>query len=373
VRNAIVAEYAETKPQLATEIWPQHPASELWSGLTQIGLAARARKPVGAPTLDLIRNAAIKSPLAPEPFLVRGVEAQLAGNRALALQAFLAAKLRDGRSIPARYFLAEQYFRGGDPARGLRETAVLARMVPNGVDNLAPFVAAYARDGRSRPQLLALFRSDPNLEQSALSVLAADPANAGLIFELASPARKPPQWAARLLETLINAGEYQQARAAWSRVSHVALAPDQLIYDADFASGAAPPPFNWTLASSTVGLAERQGGGRLHLLYYGQEDGPLASQLLVLAPGRYRVAMRVSGDLAHARSLALTMTCVRSSGSLMILPLNDSERARQGVSFDVPDGCAAQTLRFTGTAADLPQPVELTVSGLQLTRDRANG
>ncbi|MFL6743851.1 MAG: hypothetical protein ACJ8E3_07845, partial [Sphingomicrobium sp.] len=205
VRNAVVVQSAKTNPQLAARVWPSHPSSQLWLGLTQIGLSARARKPVAPATLDLIRDAAMKAPLAPEPFLVRGVEGQMAGNSRLATAAFVAARLRNGRSIPARYFLAEQYFRRGDAPRGLREIAILARMIPDGVNDLAPFVASYAKDPRTQPQLRALFRSDRGLEQAALTTLATDARNADLILGLATPSPKAPQWTETLLQSLIKA------------------------------------------------------------------------------------------------------------------------------------------------------------------------
>src|SRR5689334_12904135 len=128
VRNAVVAEYAETQPRVASDAWPGHPSSQLWAGLTQIGLAARNGEGAPAEALQLIRNASIKSPLAAEPFVVRGIQEQIAGNPGLASQAFQSALLRDSRSIPARYFLAEQYFRGGDAISGLRQVASLARI-----------------------------------------------------------------------------------------------------------------------------------------------------------------------------------------------------------------------------------------------------
>src|SRR5262245_60402452 len=251
VRNAVVAQYAENNPLLAARIWPSHPASKLWSGLTEIGLNARQRKPVGPATLAKIRDAAAKSPLAPEPFLVRGVEAQLAGNRQLASQAFLAAKLRDGRSVPARYFLAEQYFQSGDAAHGLHEIELLARMVPNGVAGLAPFIATYAKDPRNRGQLVSLFRSNPQLEEAALGTLSSDAANTDLILELSRSTNHPAVWATRLLETLVAAGQYEKARTIWAQLSHVRTSSEQLIFDPGFRGSDAPPPFNWTLTSST--------------------------------------------------------------------------------------------------------------------------
>jgi hypothetical protein len=373
IRNAVVAQYAESRPDIAMRVWPGHPATELWQGLTEIGRAAGTRGAVSTATLARIRDAAVKSPLAPEPFLVRGVEAQLANDPALAQRAFLAAKLRDGRSIPARYFLAELYFRRGDARQGLREISTLSKMVPNGVTNLAPFVAAYAKEPRTRTELKALFRSDPSLEQAALTTLAADAANTDLILSLATPSATPPAWAERLLRSLVDAGDYARARSVWGRLSHVVAGPDQLIFDPGFEASDAPPPFNWTLVSSTLGLAERQPGGRLHVMYYGQEDGVLASQLLVLRPGTYRLGMQVAGDLPHAATLAWTLTCSGSKAVLASRPLNDAARWNEGVAFNVPPGCAAQQLELAGRSPDIAHQTDVTISRLRLTREAPNG
>jgi hypothetical protein len=372
VRTAVVRQYAELYPNVAKRVWPSHPSSEIWAGLTQIGFTARDRKPVSAETLDLIRDAAVKSPLSPEPFLVRGVEAQLGGNEALSTKAFQGAALRDGRSIPARYFLAEQYFRSGATTQGLREMAVLARMVPDGVDNLAPFIASYAKDPRNRQYLLALFRSDRVIEQAALRILSSDAVNADLVLDLASHSNAAPLWGDRLLQSLVAAHQYGKAKAVWSRLARVPMSQSQLIFDPGFNGSDAPAPFNWTFASSTAGLAERQSGGRLHIIFYGQEDGVLATQLLTLSPGRYRLAMRVAGDVAPARSLSWTVACAGGKEALLALSLADAKRAAQGVSFVVPDGCQAQYLQLAGKAPDLPQQVDVTVSGLSLSREAGN-
>jgi hypothetical protein len=374
VRNAIVAQYAEVLPQVAASAWPSHAAAQLWQGMTQIGHAAGRRQKVAPATLELIRSAARKSPLAAEPFLVRGVEAQLARDPALAERAFFAAKLRDGRSIPARYFLAEHYFRNGDAPRGLNEIAILARMIPDGVTNLAPYVAAYARDRRNHRQLQLLFRSDPVLEDATLSKLAEDPANAETVLRLASRTRAAPAWANVLLQKLVAAGQYDKARAVWMRLAQVpAAGASQLVFDADFNNSDAPPPFNWELTSSTVGLAERQSGGRVHVIFYGHEDGILARQLLVLGPGRYRLAMHVAGGSAKAGALAWSVTCVGAKEPRVSLSLGDSRRAEQGVLFDVPAGCRAQNLQLAGSSQDLPEQIELTVAAFRLTRVQSGG
>jgi hypothetical protein len=108
-------------------------------------------------------------------------------------------------------------------------------------------------------------------------------------------------------------------------------------------------------------------------MFYGQEDGVLATQLLTLGPGRYRLAMRVAGDVAHARSLTWTISCVGVQEPLLALSLADAKRAAQGVSVDVPAGCQAQYFQLAGKAPDLPQQVDVTIFGLSLSREAANG
>ena len=375
VRTAVVARYASTNPMLAARVWPSHPSSQMWLGMTEIGRAMNQRRPVAPIVIDRIMDAARKAPLAPQPFLVRGVQAQVAGNERLAERAYLAARLRDGRSVPARYFLAEHYFRAGNVAAGLREIAVLARKVPTGLASLAPYVAAYAQDPGARPKLQGLFRTDPQLEDAALQALAADPRNADLILSLASLGRfrdQAPPWSSLLLGGLVRDGQYAKAYEIWRRVAHIRPDPRALIFDPGFADERTPPPFNWDLTSSTIGLAERQSGGQLHVIFYGQEDGPLARQLLLLQPGRYRLSMQVAGEAAQAKSLVWSVTCANSNATLARMPL-DATAAARGWPIEVPANCPAQKLELLGIAADLPQQADLTIGRLRLVREPGNG
>ena len=134
-----------------------------------------------------------------------------------------------------------------------------------------------------------------------------------------------------------------------------------LIYDSSFSDKAAPPPFNWSLTSSAVGLAERQAGGRLHLVFYGRQDGILATQLLLLQPGSYRISMRLSGDSDNAKSLIWSIWC---DNAAMRHRFGDVWMPRtRGLAFRVPQGCAAQWLKLSGASADMPQQVDVTIGG----------
>jgi hypothetical protein len=372
VRNAIVSAFAETAPAAAERVWSGHPHVEISSGLIAIAKAARERQPANTAIFAQINDAAAKEPLAADPYLVRGVQAQLSGNLSLAEQAFRAASWRDGRSLPARYFLADLYFRKGDARNGLREVGALARLAPKGAETVAPYVAAYARNRSNWPQLRALFRSEPALEDLALVTLSNDAKNADTVLALSNPQRRGPDslWLPGLLAHLNASAQYAKARQVWARVSRVRLDQNSLIYDPQFVRSEAPPPFNWLLASSTLGLAERQQGGGLHVLYYGQEDGALAEQLLTLPAGRYRFSSQLMGTPTNGASLQWALQC---HGTNVPIASAGLDVASRGWRFDVPATCRAQRLELVGSSSDMPQQAEARIRGVSLVLERRNG
>jgi hypothetical protein len=267
--------------------------------------------------------------------------------------------------MPAAYFLADYYFRAARPLDGLKQTALLARLSPEGAAGVAPFVASYAQNASNWPQMRALFRSQEDLEDSVLLALAHDARNAGAILAISDPSHRRPEsaWLPILLDSLIATGEYGRARSIWASVGRAAPG-NSLIYDPDFSAPAPPPPFNWKLASSTVGLAEREAGGRLHAIFYGDEDGVLASELLLLRPGSYRLQMQIAGASTHPEALRWSVRCDRSTEPIAAIPLDQLAR---GLTFVVPANCPAQWLELSGRSGDVTQQSEVTITGLSLT------
>lgn len=373
VRSAAVTALAEPMPETAARLWPGHPDVQVQSAMVAIARATGQQQPIPQAAFDAVADGARKAPLSPAPFLVRGVQAQVAGDAAVARAAFLAAVRRDPRSLPARYFLADQDLRSGDVAHGLKEIAVLAVLTPGGAQGVAPFVASFAREERNRPAVRALFARNPDIASATLSMLATDAANADTILALTDPSSRGPDsaWAPGLLQSLVDAGRYAKAQALWASLSGLRLAPDALLYDASFTDPLPPPPFNWALTSSPVGLAERQPGGRLHAIFYGQQDGPLARQLLLLAPGRYNLTMRVTGLGGRAGALSWSLTCAKASAPLATIDLAAAESAPW--TFSVPASCPAQWLALSGTASDVSRQADVTISGLRLSRAGGNG
>jgi hypothetical protein len=367
IRNAAVTALAEAHPADAAAVWSGHPASEIGAAMTDIARASRSRRPVPPSVFARIDDAAAKEPLAPEPFLVRGVQASLAGETAVAQRAFEEAQWRDPRSLPAAYFLADRYFRSGDVRRGLREIAALARLSPDGGAAAIPYLTQYAANADNWPALRELFASNPQFAHPVLVALASNINTVPAALAL-SNARETgnPQWLAVMVDTLIRAGDYSRAHAAWARLAGPGARPSELLHDSDFRDSASPPPFNWQLTSSTVGVAERQRGGRLHILFYGDEDGTLASQLLLLPPGWYRLVMGLAGDPPRAHALTWSLWCDKATQPLASVTLDVA--AARGWQFVVPPGCEAQWLKLSGVSADMPQQVDVSIGGLSITK-----
>ena len=370
VRNAAVSALAEARPDAAAKAWSGHPATEISVAMTEIARSSRARQPVPQWAFGMIDDAAAKSPLAPEPFLVRGVQAGLTGDTAGAQRAFEAAQWRDPRSQPAAYFLADRYFRSGNVTGGLREVAALARLSPDGGTAAVPYLAQYATNSVNWPALRGLFDKNPQLAQPVLIMLASDIKTVPAALALADASDIGNQaWLGQVVDTLIKAGDYPRARAAWMGMAGAGATSGELLHDSGFSDSRSPPPFNWQLTSSTVGLAERQRGGRLHVLFYGDEDGTLASQLLLLPPGEYRLSFNLAGDHARAHALTWALWCDKAPQPLASITLEAA--AARGWQFQVPAGCQAQWLKLSGVSGDVPQQVDISMSALTLVKGAA--
>jgi len=372
VRNAAVAALATLHPASAAKLWAGHPSVEISAGLADIGRSARERRPIDPRTFAMIDDAAIKSPLASEPFLVRGVQADTAGEADVAKEAFLAAQWRDPRSMPAAYFLANYYFRAGRPLEGLRQTAVLAQLSPRGIDAVAPFVATYARDRSNWPKMRALFAAQPGMESGVLVALAQDARNADAILAIADADHRAPDsnWLRILLGNLVAGGDYARAKLLWSSIGGGRDGSD-LVFDSSFSTPGPPPPFNWALTSSTLGLAEREAGNRLHVIFYGNDDGVLARELVTLPAGAYRQQMQLAGAPVHPEALRWSMRCDKSTETFASIGID--EAARHGWSFQVPANCPAQWLELSGRSGDVAQQSEVTITGFRLTHGAPNG
>ena len=368
LRNAAVAD-REHRPAIAQALWPSHPSVITDNALLEVAVAAaHGRTPPHSLDAD-VRRIAARAPLSPDPFVIRGAIAQTQGRDGLSERLFSEARSRDPRSKAARFLLAERYFRTGRMTQGLIEMQVLVGLQSQGVEGFVPALVAYARTPGAIPQLRDFFRGRPQTEANVLTVLASDAANADLVMALANNRRDPqPDWRVPMLSQLVASGQFEKAYSAW--LSMTGVRPKIGIYNPSFASERlpTPPPFNWTYAGTPEGIAESDGKGGLNVLYYGRTAATLASELMVLPPGAYRLAMKVSVSDGEPSAIRATLRCLPGDKPFAELPLRPGTVAG---TVSVPESCRAARLDFGGVAGDVPQTTELRVSSLRLDAVRA--
>jgi hypothetical protein len=369
VRQAYVDYYGSIDPAKARRLWADHPGVSFKDDLNEIARASASGRKAPRRRIQEILERSARAPLAVEPFLVRGIEADMAGRLELAGEAFRAAKRRDPRSVAARYFLAEHYLKTEQVDRGLNELAVLTKLVPNSLPSVAPYYAAFAKSPEGAAATKAMLRSHPDFEASILAALATDAGNAELIMHLANQRTRTseqPAWHGQIVQSLIASGQYHKARVIWAQLGGVD--DDNLLFDRSFTHLPSIAPFGWTLTSSGAGTAEPEDNGRLHIIYYGREDIVLASQMVLLKPGRYSLSARTEAE-TDATSLNWKVTCRPSNRVILERRFGKAGLGvRQFVVFEVPRNCPAQMLELVGKAPEFPETADLTLSNLSLAR-----
>ena len=367
---------SDADSHLARRTWAGHPAVLTTTTMREVGLAAAAGANPSAATLQQLQSLVNKAPLSPEPFLVEGALAEKRGDLTRANQLYREARRRDPRSVAAHYLLTDLYLRTGCTEDGFRELAELSRLVPTATIQLAPAIAKFSHASGAADQLRRMFRSNSQLEQPVLAVLAQDPANADLILSVATETRTAsgpaPAWQETLLDGMVTRGQYPKAFAVWSRLVGSNNTKGRGLFNPSFQPNNDPPPFNWSFSATDAGVAEPENGG-LRILFYGRENARLAKQTLLLAPGRYRLAMQVTMDSGDARALGWSIQCLPSKTKILDLPLSRTGGSGTAADeFEVPaQACAAQQIELDGASEDSPATVDVRIGPLTLQRTGA--
>lgn len=362
IRTAVVGAYSNEKPSVAASFWGGHPDVLTATSMAEVGEAAARTELPSANTLERLKTLAKRSPLAPEPFLVRGATAMSAGDYGRAEQLFLAARQRDPRSVAARYLLADLFLRQNRGAEAIQELAVLIRLMPSFIAPLTPALAQYARTPGAVSHLRQAIRENPQLETLILTELASDPGNTELVLSLAPDQRttdEAPPWRHKLVSTLIEAGEYDRAYVVWRRFG----SGDESDEGFAFRRAPVPSPFSWTFAQQNAGTAEPI-NGRLDVVFSGTKSLILASKVARLEPGIYEMRMQVAGDTPE--SVRWSVTCLPGNRQVVEAPLSSARSGNLSSRFHIPPDCPAQKLELKGVAETFPATAKFSISGFEV-------
>jgi hypothetical protein len=253
---------------------------------------------------------------------------------------------------------------------------ILSRLMPDIEGVFVPELARMARDPKIRPTLRQMLQSDRRMLELVLNHVATKENNPELVLQLAGNLRTATQdvgdWRQALMDALVKQGRVARARQLWAYFGGGAAgSAGNLVYDGGFEGRPGLPPFNWRLNSSNTGVAEIDKGKSLEVEYYGRADSELATQLLALAPGSYRLSFHAEGDLkGPAHRIIWRVECLDGKTTLLSLPLANITYAGRNVAtaFAVPASCPGQWLKLIGEPTEFPKNESVSIRNLKIQK-----
>lgn len=363
IRTAMVYAFAPAFPEVAGRFSPDHPR-------VVMGRVEQALEDgmglVNGETKSAARQALRRAPMLEEPMLLAGIDRLVTNDDQQAKQFLTHALARNPRSELTRLLMLEVDLRTGDVQRAVSDMTILGRLLPNSQTVFVPELARMARDPRTSRTLAPTLRSDPIMLAGVLRYLAENGASPRLVLELAGavpiapPGRDIPDWREPLLRAMVGRGDFAGAKRLWTAFAGIKQEPrGEAIYDQRFRGLPGLPPFNWALSSSEIGAAEPDRSGGLQVEYYGRTPGELAAQLVVLAPGRYRLAFRAEGEIKDPQHrLFWKVQCPGKDGAVLAeIPIANISYAGRTIAgdFSIPADCPAQWLRLVGQPTEFPK------------------
>jgi hypothetical protein len=177
------------------------------------------------------------------------------------------------------------------------------------------------------------------------------------------------------LNKLINEQRFAEALADWRVLRPSSAGDARLVSDGDFSAAEWIAPFGWDFEGNVVGNvepADQHGRNEpaLRIDYDGSARARFPQQLIVLAPGRYRLSGEaLTANTESAGSLQWNVACVEGPilGSWRTIDTNLAWR-RFSVDFDVPpEGCKAQWLVLKPNREDRRTTVEVWYDKLAIS------
>lgn len=372
LRSATVSALSRSFPDAAAKVAPDDP--RVMAG--QIEEELRTRMGVVGPKNKMkARKAIMRAPLLEAPFDLGGIDKLFIHDHKGAEPYIRHALARNARSRLARLLMLEIELRGGRAEAAAQDMTILSRLMPDVQKVFVPELARLAIDPETRPALRQALASDPAMLKGLLQYLAQKNEKPSIILELAGP--NPPvvteadaaDWRKTLFNSMIAKGNLEGAHLLWARFAGVPASQTSGVYDGDFQKLPGLPPFNWSFSSSDIGAAEPDKRGGLQVEYYGRTAGELASQLLMLKPGSYRLSFHAEGAVDNLQHrLIWRIQCNRSNATILELPLSGITYSGKNVAanFTVPAQCNGQWLRLAGEPTEFPKIENVLIRNLKI-------
>jgi len=377
-RNAFI-DSARSKVDASATFLPRSSWAEIKS-VMRVGRQPQQRLPAGA--ADVARGAAVRFPLAYEPYFIAARAEEQAGRYRRATVLMEEARRRRPNSTSVRFLLLGYYSLANAYQKAIDEADMAMRVNSRSMTLILPaFAKLVAVDPKARQAIAVALAKEPVWRQAFLEVAAnekMDPdAAAALVADVRrlSPSRIPGPEEVFLIRVLFNAGEARRARALWESYQPAGRRPIAAVFDGDFRGAQGMPPFIWNYQSGQDGNAEiaKAGPGNppsLEINYFGDDETGLAEQTLAIKPGRYRLSSTFRGESSSPDiRLSWTLTCHSTNqpiGALRLQPLGSASITRE-TAVSVPlSGCGGQKLTLVGQPSDLSSSLSAQITNVSL-------
>ena len=363
IKTAIGSELADTNIHFASAVAARQPEVLQQEIMLATAEAASRDKPISPIALRQMQRLLDGAPLASEPLAIEGALAFKQGQMVRAEQLLIEARRRNPRSAGVRYLLAELWLLQGKTEAALQEIILLTDLAPEMAGSVTTLLSNYAKTPGAVPVLRNALRKRPVIRDAMLSKLAEDPRSATLVLMLAqNMSRRGPlaDWQEKLLSSLLKAGEINTAARLWGQFT--GRRTDIL---SSFNDTSPSSPFTWKLAESGDASAE-PGATGLQVHFYGRSDTNIASRVLVLPPGSYRLQFRLSQLPRPSNSLEWVIACLPQGETVAELPFKNMRSPTGSLDFKIGDRCPGQEFRLKGLAQTYPEEVSVEISGLAL-------
>ncbi len=363
VRTGLAQWIGLSDPVGAAGLAPHDARIAIAAAQAALGSGAKADSPQ---VRTLVDNALARDVTQPGALELKAVQADLAGQKAHEARLFALSDALSRRSLPTRLWLIQHAVDQGDVPGALADFDIALRTSSNAPKVLFPVLARATRDPHlTTPIARLLDRPDDwrlMFLNYAVTQAHAGPGMSAVVLKMRDRrVITDSQVDQTLVAELV--AEQQFALARRVREAFRRTSPD-LVQDADFSRADLDYPFGWRLTQAGDVGAQRvrvEGQTGLNLRASPSGSGPVATQLLTLAPGTYRLWTQTGVALADPAALPFwTLTCAQAGGGQIAL-LDQPAQARQAaaIAVTVPTDCPAQWLSLNLRPSDGEQSGEV--------------
>jgi hypothetical protein len=363
--------FASSSPSLALRVWPGHAlaqarlADALVASIQPQAATGGQRQQI--PEITQAAQEAARA-LQRDPTLP-------AAARILAMQASMRRDVRQSdvllnysermsrRDIPTQFWLLERRVAANDVGGALSHFGIALQVAPSTQDVLFPVLSSALSQPDLRAPIANLVHRGDAWRSEFLYYAGqhADPASAGTLFLLLARLGTPPAapHLQGLIERLVTAGNYAGAARLYALVDRnwrLGDAAAQL--DGAFAREGDLPPFGWDYNQNIAARGPRpdqSGNNALQVTLPQTDEDWAARKLLLLGPGRYRLAAAYGMIDGGSGRVRIEISCSR--GGSVVATINGIVNRPAGTlegMIDVPANCTQQwlTIQTSGQGSD---------------------